>query len=184
MIKRITVVACFDDLSNDKIKNVIEKCGYSNLCKVPLYTEDRIKNDTFPFHISLSAWKIEQSEEVLEKFKNFEFKKFTCDYEFDVMNFMDSVYTGKVLYLDPITKNEILNLQEKVFNTFPTGVEKFFPQKFKPHCSICIDEDKEKVNNIYQTLKNEKLNLVIDRICVYDFYPANLLLTIKEKNYE
>ena len=76
MEKRLTIALCFDDVSNKKIDKFISDNGGENFCKVPYHTKDRIKNDTFPYHITLGSYKYENLDYIKPKFSMLKFQKF------------------------------------------------------------------------------------------------------------
>ena len=171
-MKRITLVACFDDKSNKKIDEIVANYK-ENLCKVPYNVEDRSTNDTLPYHITLSAWNDDKTKYILSKIKNISFKAIKCTYKF---NLMDSTIKGNIMYLDLLDDSNVKELQKIAFNLLPT--EKYNPSTFKLHLTININENKKFNINLLNKLRTEKLSLTIDKICLFEIYPAKLLYTI------
>ncbi len=72
MNERITLVSHFDEFSNNQIRKIINKLDENNtLCKVPFgkNVENRYDVDTLPFHFTMSAWNIEDKENIISKLK-------------------------------------------------------------------------------------------------------------------
>lgn len=173
MKKRITLVACFSEESNNKIKQVLAVLKSDLLCKVPFNIDDRIVNDTLPYHITLSAWDKEKQDKIVNSINNFKIQKINVKCRFAIM---DSTIKGKILYLQPINLGELKRLQNTAFNLLPT--ERYNPKNYKIHSTLNISEDGEKINCQYNKLKDITLDLDIDRICLFEIYPAKLIASV------
>ncbi len=172
-MKRITLVACFDDESNKKIEQIV-KDYKAELCKVPYNIKNRFANDTLPYHITLSAWNEDKIEYITSKLKGFVGKKIKSNF---VFNLMDSTIKGNILFLDLIDDTDLRKLQKRAFAILPT--ERYNPLTYKLHSTINIDDYKDNNINLLIQLKNKTLSLTINKVCLFEIYPAKLLYTVE-----
>ncbi len=172
-MKRITLVACFDEESNQKIENILTNLNVK-LCKVPFNIENRLENDTLPYHITLSAWNNDKSKEIISKLKTFNAKKIISDF---VFNIMDSTIKGNILFLDLKDEEKIKKLQKSAYDLLPT--ERYNPLTYQIHSTINIDENKANNIKLLNQLNNIILTLTINKICLFEIYPAKLLYSVE-----
>lgn len=65
----LTLVACFDEESDQKIRETLNLIGDHRICKVPMKNGNRKDIDTLPFHSTLSAWKISKEEVIVKRMR-------------------------------------------------------------------------------------------------------------------
>lgn len=172
-MKRITLVACFNDESNKKIEHIVAR-DKEKLCKVPYNIVNRFANDTLPYHITLSAWDEDKTEYIISKLGELVGEKIKGTFSFKVM---DSTIKGNILYLDLVNDTAVKMLQTRAYNLLPT--QKYNPLTYKLHATINIAENKDHNLNLLSRLKNKNLQLTIDKVCLFEIYPAKLLSTVE-----
>jgi len=172
MKKRITLVACFDSKSIDVINNSLQHINKTQLCKVPYHIENRIYNDTLPFHITLSAWDIDKKDIILEKLPSICFNKIKLEVVFDIIENSDK---SLLLYLKPVNQLQLRHLQRLAYDILPTN--RYNPEKYLLHSTINISDNINQIREQLSSLSNIKLELVIDKICLFEIYPAKLITT-------
>ena len=175
MEKKQAITLCFDENSNKKIDEFISDNGGKNFCKVPYHTEDRIKNDTFPYHITLGSFELKNLEFLKANLSNLNFEEFELDFVPSVWDFSEETVSGKILYLKPMSDKKIKLLQKNIFEVCPSSKERFNPSKFNPHCTLHIDSDTKTIERFFENTKSAVLKLKIDSICLFENYPAKLL---------
>ena len=174
MNKRITFISVFDDKNIEKIKHYIKKIN-EKLCKVPFgkNINDRELADTLPYHFTLSAWNIEDEENVNKALSQIEFPKIKIFINnVEIMRGKENSY---VLYFN-IEENEKLKLlQKQIYCILPS--ERYNPENFKFHITIHIDKDYYKIISMKkQILQNFKpFELEINTLGLYEIYPAKLV---------
>lgn len=173
MQNRITCVAGFDKKSSELIEQTLNNFNINNLCKVPFNIENRVLNDTLPYHITLSAWNIAEEPFVTQELKKLKLDRIKTNFIFSIM---DSSIKGKILYLKPLEDEGIKSLQRKIFNILPT--ERYNPNKYTIHSTVCIDDDLNRINDIYHQVNHTQLELAIDSVCLFKIYPAELIAKI------
>lgn len=171
-MKRVTLVACFDEASNQAIDRVLA-AYQGKLCKVPYNIEDRVANDTLPYHITLSAWNADQAQNILAKLTTLTTDKIKVNYRFAVM---DSTIKGNILFLSPVDDQKIKALQKTAYNLLPT--QKYDPATYRLHTTINIAADKAVNLALAQQLQDIVLPLTIDKVCLFEIYPAKLLAEV------
>ena len=67
----ITFVACFDEESNQKIREAMKRISNYRICKMPMKNGNREDLDSLPYHSTLSSWKIGNEPEIVEQIRKF-----------------------------------------------------------------------------------------------------------------
>ena len=174
MNKRITFISVFDDRNVEKIKYYINKSN-EKLCKVPFgkNVNNRIEADTLPYHFTLSAWNIEDEENVKKALSQIEFPKLKI--YINSVKIMSGKENSYVLYFS-IDKNEKLKLlQEQIYHVLPS--ERYIPENFNFHITIHIDKDYNKIISIQEKILQDfkPFELEVDTFRLYEIYPAQLV---------
>lgn len=181
MNERITLVAVFNEVDNDKIYNITNVTD-ELLCKVPFgkNVTDRITVDTLPYHFTISAWDIENKEFIIEKLDKITFSDF--DLDIDTIEIREAKEDSYLLCFNIIVNDELRKLQAMIYNVFPT--EKYNPDKFKFHITITVDKDYEKIAGIKKQLDKVFNPFKINVSCIklFEIYPANLVKEINAVN--
>lgn len=175
MEKRLTITLCFDENSNKIIDDFIKSNGGKNFCKVPYHTNNRFKNDTFPYHITLGSFDLKNFDLIKTNLYGWKFKNFEVDFVPDVWDFFEETMSGKILFLKPITDKKIRSIEKRLFEICPSDKERFNPAKFNPHCTLNINSDVKNIEGFFKKTKSAVLRLKIDSVCIFENYPDKLL---------
>ena len=183
---RITFISVFDDRNIEKIKSCIKQ-NKERLCKVPFgkNVDNRIEADTLPYHFTLSAWNIENEENIKRALSEIEFPKLKIYINnVEIMNGKENSY---VLYFNIEENEKLKSLQQQIYQVLPN--ERYNPKNFKFHITIHIDKDYKKIISIKEKiLKNFKpFELEVSAFRLYEIYPAKLVKqfnSINDKDYE
>lgn len=172
--ERITLVSKFDKDTLDNFYNIY-KCLNEELCKVPYgkNVDNRYQVDTLPTHFTISAWNIENEDQVLEQLDKIKFPSLNIKViDIKVMNGNENSY---VLYFD-IEENEKLRLlQKEVYNILPS--KKYNPENFAFHITIHIDKNYDKIIAVQKNLKEQfkPFEIIVKEYGLYEIYPANII---------
>ncbi len=179
MHNRVTLISTFDDNNLEKINFYIKRLN-EKLCKVPFGKNiNREIADTLPYHFTLSAWNIEEEENVLKRLSKIKFPKLKILVNnVEIMNGKENSY---VLYFS-IEENEKLKLfQEQIYQILPS--ERYNPKTFKFYITIHIDKDYNKIvtmkKQILQIFK--PFELEVDTFSLYEIYPAKIVKQFSSK---
>lgn len=180
MNERVTFISVFDK-NNLKKLEVYASQIEEELCKVPFgkNVDNREEADTLPYHFTLSAWNIEDKDNVIEGLEKIEFSKIKILINnIGIMNGKENSY---VLYFDIEDNKELKLLQQKVYNILPS--EKYNPDNFQFHITIHIDKNYNKIISIKEKILENFMpfELEIDTFGLYEIYPAKLVRTFKEE---
>lgn len=186
MHERITFVLTFNDKDTQKINSYTKNCP-EKLCKVPFgkNVDNRIEADTLPYHVTLSAWNIEDKERVNNALSQIKFPKLKIKItNLEIMNGKENSY---VLYFNIEKSEQLKLLQSKIYQVLPS--KNYNPENFKFHITIHIDKDYNKIlamkEKILETFK--PFTLEVDAFKLYEIYPAELINQfnyINDKDYE
>ncbi len=177
MNERITFVLTFDDRNTQKINFYTNKIN-EKLCKVPFGKNvDRTKADTLPYHITLSAWNIEEKSKVFDTLSQIEFPKLKVNInDVQIMNGKENSY---VLYFS-VQKNEKLKLlQSQIYQVLPS--ERYNPKDYNFHITIHIDKDYNKIISIKEKILQDfkPFEIETNTFNLYEIYPAKLIQEFK-----
>lgn len=174
MNERITFVSLFNDISMKKVTKHIETIN-RKLCKIPYgkNVDDRIKNDTLPYHFTLFALSIDKEAEFLQFLENFHFKKFKI--LVDSLEIRTGAENSYVLLFPIQTNQELVELQEQIFKVFPSKV--YIPNQFNFHITIDVSKDIDKITELKDRIEKEfvPFELEIDEFGLFEIHPAKLI---------
>ncbi len=176
MNERITLVSHFDEFSNNQIRKIINKLDESdNICKVPFgkNVENRYDVDTLPFHFTMSAWNIEDKENIISKLKQIKFPKLKI--KITGLNIMNGKENSYCLYFELENNEELKNIQKEIYNLCPSP--KYNPENFTFHITIHIDKDYQKIIDMKKVLEDDfkEIELTVCNFGLYEIYPAKLI---------
>jgi len=174
MNERITFISVFNDMNLEKIEHYTKKIN-DKLCKVPYgkNVEDRIENDTLPYHFTLFALCIQKKEEFLEFLESFKFSKFTVLVEsLELVNGAEDSYE---LRFHIVRNKELVKLQKQIAEFFPTKT--YIPGEFNFHITIDVRKDLKEITRIKNVIEKEfvPFELEIDTFGLFSIYPAKLI---------
>ncbi len=174
MNERITFVSLLDNTNLSKITGYLEGIG-QQLCKIPYgkNVEDRIKNDTLPYHFTLFALSIQKEEEFLKFLENFQFEKFKILVEsLELVNGAEDSYE---LRFHIIRNKELVELQKQIAEVFSTKT--YIPGEFNFHITIDIRKDLDEIMEIKNVIEKNfvPFELEIDAFGLFEIYPAKLI---------
>ena len=185
MHDRVTLVSIFDNINMEKIEYYTKQIN-ENLCKVPFgkNVANRIKVDTLPYHSTLSAWNIEDEENIINVLSQIEFPKLKI--YINNVEIMQGKENSYVLYFN-IKENEKLKiLQKQIYQILPKG--KYNLENFKYHITIHIDKVYNKIIAIQEKILQDvkPFELEVSTFRLYEIYPAKLVKqfnSITDKDY-
>ena len=142
MQERITFVLTFNTESTKKINSYTKNCQ-ENLCKVPFgkNVDNRLEADTLPYHVTLSAWNIEDEERVNNALSQIEFPKLKI--QINSLGIMNGKENSYVLYFDVEKSEQLKLLQSQIYQVLPS--KNYNPENFNFHITIHIDKDYNKI---------------------------------------
>lgn len=177
MNERVTLISLFDNDNLNKILNLINPIK-EQLCKIPFgkNVDDRISNDTLPYHFTISAWDIKNEEFILDNLSNIHFDKFKI--YVDHIELINGCENSYVLILGFEANKELKALQKEIYNILPT--KNYNPDTFKFHITITVDKDYEKIIKIKEKMEASfvPFELEVNSIGLFEIYPAKLIKTI------
>lgn len=177
MNERIALVTLFNQGGIEKINSFFQTIE-EPLCKIPFgkNVNDRIKVDTLPYHLTISAWDIEKKDEILKELAPINFPKFSI--HVDSIQIMNGKENSYVLYFNIEPNNELKLLHETIYSVLPS--ERHNPAHVHFHITITIEKDYEKIIRIKKELEKNftPFNLDINRLGLFSIYPANLIKII------
>lgn len=177
MNERITFILTFDDRNTQKINFYTNKIN-EKLCKVPFGKNvDRTKADTLPYHITLSAWNVDEKSKVFDTLSQIELPKLKIIInDVQIMNGKENSY---VLYFS-VQKNEKLKLlQSQIYQVLPS--KNYNPENFNFHITIHIDKDYNKIISIKEKILQDfkPFEIEANTFNLYEIYPAKLVQEFK-----
>lgn len=182
MNERITFVLTFDNKNTQKINFYINKIN-EKLCKVPFGKNiiNRMEADTLPYHITLSAWNIDEEIKVIEALSQIDFPKLKI--KIDDVKIMNGKENSYVLYFNVENNEKLKLLQKQIYQIFPS--EKYNPEDYKFHITIHIDKDYNKIIAIKEKILKEfkPFELEVNTFELYEIYPAKLVKHIISKAF-
>ena len=185
MHNRIVLISTFDNNNLEKINYYVNKLN-ETLCKVPFgkNVDNRIEVDTLPYHLTLSAWNIENQKNVEKALSQIQFSKLKIYINnVEIMNGKENSY---VLYFNVEENEKLKSLQKEIYQILPS--ERYKPENIKFHITIHIDKDYNKILLMQEKiLKDFKpFELEIETYRLYEIYPAKLVKqfnSLTDKDY-
>lgn len=170
----LTLVACFDEESDQKIRETLKLIGDHRICKVPMKNGNRKDIDTLPFHSTLSAWKISKEEKIVKRiYESFNFQSFSSDFK---------IACKKTHYcLEPVQEDKLRQLQAQAYILEP--VEKYCPETYHLHGTLNINPDQRLIKEQFMLFKDTILNLKIISVKLFEIYPAELVCTVDDDGF-
>lgn len=179
MNQRITFVSTFSENDLAKIEYYTNRIN-DKLCKVPFgkNVSDREEVDTLPYHFTLSAWDISSEDVVIKELSKINFPKLKI--LINSVEIMRGKENSYVLYFKIEDNAELKSLQQRIYEVLPS--EKYNPSNFNFHITIHIDKDYDKVAKMREILIENfsPFELYVDAFCLYEIYPAKLVLSIEK----
>lgn len=176
MKKSITLISLFDEISLNKINSLISVLNQP-LCRVPYhdYVTDRIKNDTLPFHLTISAWDKEYDQRAIDLLKVIKVREIKL--LVDEVKIRNGINNSYVLYLSIKENEEIKLLQKQIYDILPN--EKYNPSNFEFHITLHVDKDYKEILKMKNQidLKFKPFAITFSELGLFEIYPANLIYT-------
>ena len=178
MNERITFISVFNDISLEKIEHYTKEIN-DKLCKVPFgkNVDNREKEDTLPYHFTLSAWDISCEKKAIYELSKIEYPKLKILINnIKIMNGKENSY---VLYFNIEKSEELKLLQSKIYQMLPN--EKYNPKNLNFHITIHIDKNYTKINSMKEKLLKNFIpfELEVATFNLYEIYPAKLVKQFK-----
>lgn len=177
MNERITFVSLFNDTAVKEITKYIDDIDMQ-LCKIPFgkNVDDRIANDTLPYHFTLFAMSIKKEEEFLQFLENFKFSKFKILVE--SLEIRSGAEDSQELLFIIKTNKELAELQEQIYNVFSSKV--YVPNQFRFHITLDVSQDADKIAKLKSHIEEEfvPFELEVDVFGLFEIYPAKLIKTV------
>lgn len=171
MNKRITLITMLNSASLDKINNLVSKINVP-ICKVPygVTIDEREKNDSLPFHFTISAWNKEVENDIINMIEEINFE--SINIVIDKIKIANGNENSFVLYLLPRDDDKLKNLLKLVYEKYPT--EKYNLDTFLFHITLDVDKDFNKVERIRNIILKDfvPFEIGIDKLGLFEIYPA------------
>lgn len=172
---KITCITIFDENSLDKIKKCIGEVEF-NLCKLKYDEEDRETKDLLPSHSTICVWKNRETGEIKKLINSINF----CEFKMKIIGteIKESTQNSYNLYFKIKGNEELIKIQELIYQNKQFRVEKYKPHIFIPHITIHIDKDLNKIlklqERIMQNFKPFEVNVC--KLGLYSIYPPEKLI--------
>ena len=172
MNTRITCISVLSDEDKNKIEKILPNSN--DFCKVPYGIDNRIENDTLPYHFTLSVWDKQYEQEIIKQFSNIEFPSIKVLLQDIIIK--PSYNNSYNLCFKLKSNQELLKLQQFIYSKLPS--EKYNPDVFIPHITITVDTDYELLKSIKNDINNipNSIEINISKLSFYKIYPAIKLL--------
>lgn len=174
MNSRITLVSLLDHKNLQKIEQLLVDVT-DPLCKVPFGkgVNDRVVNDTLPYHFTIFSWNIDIEDEVISFLKSLDFSPFKI-----LVNEVEIVEGNEGsfdLRLSIRKTKELVDIQKRIFERYSSKY--YIPEVFSFHFTIHIDQDYQKVLKIKEKVNNRfsPFELEIKALGLFEIYPAKLV---------
>jgi len=134
---RYAIVLLFDKKSSDTIFRVFKRFKEKKISHKGLMNDLKIKP-----HITLSVYDsfdVELAKERLNQFCR-NYNKF----KIQISSFGYFPSEKSVLFLNPKASNELLEIQQNVFELFEDFETEWNPKTWVPHCTLCMYLQKKK----------------------------------------
>lgn len=174
----------FDIKSSDSIYRVFKRLKKNKISHKGLIHDLKIKP-----HITFSIYENIDLEIVKERLN--QFCKNHNEFKIQISSIGYFPSEESVLFLNPKVNNELLSIQQKVFELFEDFEAEKSPKTWVPHCTLCMYLQKDKLVKAIDIVKEEivitKENpffIIGDSISIVEFEPfkyAEFLFDFKLK---
>lgn len=174
MNERITFISLFDDVNLKKITKYTDLID-PKMCKVPFgkKVDNRMENDTLPYHFTLFPLSIKKEEEFLKFLTNFEFSKFKI--LIDSLELIEGAEGSYELRFHIVRNAELVELQKRIVEVFPTKT--YIPGTFNFHITLDVRKDFDEISRIKGLIEEhfEPFELEVGEFGLFEIYPAKLV---------
>lgn len=174
MNNRITFVSLLNEESLNKIKQLLVHIT-EPLCKVPYGkgVDDRMRNDTLPYHFTVFSWDIGKEKEVIQFLNHLKFSTFTV-----LVNQIEIVSGNEGsfdLRFNIKKTKELIKIQKEIYDCYSSNY--YIPNFFSFHITIHIDKNYQSVLEIKKRIESEFIpfQLEVDQFGLFEIYPAKLV---------
>jgi len=172
--KRITCVALFED---ESVINRLVSTIDNNLCKVPMFVEDRKNVDTLPYHVTLCVWNINDKDKIIEIAGTLEINE--IELEIDDIKIKKGNFQGDEslnLYLSIKENEKLKKLQQTIYEKLPNTP--YNPSNYIMHISLHSNNDLNNAEEIRNKLMEsfQTFKIKINKLALYEIYPAKRIL--------
>lgn len=145
---RYVIVLLFDIKSADTIYRVFKRFKENKISHNDLLNDLKIKP-----HITLSSY--EKIDVKIVKERLTQFCKNHNKFKIQISSIGYFPVEKSVLFLNPNPNNELLNIQQEVFELFEDFEADFTPKMWVPHCTLSMYTQKKKVAKAFDIVKEE-----------------------------
>ena len=142
------IVLLFDIKSSDSIYKIFKRFKKKKISPKDIIYDLKIKP-----HITFSVYENIDVEIAKERLNQF------CTNNNKLIIQISSIgyfpVEESVLFLNPKANNELLNIQQKVFELFEDFEAEESPKTWVPHCTLCMYLQKEKIAEAIDIVKEE-----------------------------
>ena len=142
------IVLLFDIKSADMICRVFKRFKEKKISHKDLLNDLKIKP-----HITLSSYEKIDLKIAQERLN--QFCKYHNKFRIEISSIGYFPVEKSVLFLNPNPNNELLNIQQEVFELFEDFEADFTPKMWVPHCTLCIYLQKKKIAKAIDIVKEE-----------------------------
>ena len=142
------IVLLFDEKSSDSIYRVFKRFNEKKISHKGLIHELKIRP-----HITFTIYENIDVEIVKERLNQFCKNHNKFKIQISSIGYFPS--EESVLFLNPKANNELLNIQQEIFELFEDFETEYTPKTWVPHCTLCMYIQKKKITKAIDIVKEK-----------------------------